>query len=736
MNSTPGNFFVADKMSTFTPDVYFPTHNNGVDNIIIDGYNYDAESLIASPIATTAISIRERIIAIHNANPVVITDLSAGLGTLEAVLSKSAAIVKVLAYIDTPRQFEYFNRNIQIFGVPSKVIARLETYSSSTFLPMGSVVILNTLPGGKFLGFNVEMCLPAFTTTYLVVAIVPLATTLTPVTGWNYELKDFVDCRVYYCTNPTAGPTVLEHRFGISALTAQPLPTVDQWVDPTPRPRAPVPVPIAASMPIAAVGAALPTSTTSALQSDFTVVPTSPPRLPVVNATASSAPITPSRGFILPAVSTKTRVKPSTPTPGPTPGPASGTTGPGLGAPGPTPGPTPGPRLIPGTTPVTPKTVTATTTPYQQFIATLPERKPSAGSPEEQTRAWYTQLQAFLYLTLSAIVADPEILRRLVDAQAMPTWARAFTHETYSRVDNYETLETIGDGVLEYIFRRLIYTRLPTLTSAQMTNYKSSYMSKKFQAHVAQELGLTQWVRIRMTTTISVAEDLFEAFFGALDHVGDLIEPGKGSVLCLAFLTFLFTDVKFETKFGENNPRTFVDQTADRLFLGLPGKLTGAVQQVVTNLDGTTTVSISFTEQGIATLKAIGIQVQNPLGVATGSTKRVATSEAYERAFETLSSAGLTLSVVNHQRALYDLEELSKLDSNAVQLARQRAVTQYGTDDLRFVNVKSSNTIQLIVVLTSGEEQILAQVVQPSQMLTNEMITQLRLKLVQSYAKQ
>ena len=158
-------------------------------------------------------------------------------------------------------------------------------------------------------------------------------------------------------------------------------------------------------------------------------------------------------------------------------------------------------------------------------------------------------LQQAVYTVLTPVLS-PKYVGVLLSEEAMKDyWILAFTHKSVAPFpNNLEGFEFDGDKCLARQFNKYLQSRFGIrLNPKQGTYFQNTYMSKKFQAELSQKLGLDKLVRYDPTVekvTKSIAEDVFEAFAGALCAlVDDKIQNGLGDIFVFNFLTVLFTDV-------------------------------------------------------------------------------------------------------------------------------------------------------------------------------------------------
>lgn len=125
---------------------------------------------------------------------------------------------------------------------------------------------------------------------------------------------------------------------------------------------------------------------------------------------------------------------------------------------------------------------------------------------------------------------------KLVGPAPMAEWDKARKHKSFepNNRKNLETLENVGDQIMGLIIKELAIKSNPDITEGQLTFLQQQKVWKGFQAQIADDLGLPEFVKTLYTVTKGTKEDLLEAFFGALWTVGDQV-LGKGNGYALAF---------------------------------------------------------------------------------------------------------------------------------------------------------------------------------------------------------
>lgn len=255
--------------------------------------------------------------------------------------------------------------------------------------------------------------------------------------------------------------------------------------------------------------------------------------------------------------------------------------------------------------------------------------------------------------SLLAPLAKEETIQKIVNQKTLPMWKKAFTHDTIDLNDNYEQLETIGDRVLELVFLKYLLRNYPELTPQEITELKSKYMSKYYQGTTSRKLGLGDWIRVgNDVSSISILEDVFESFFGALFEISDNeIGDGVGYVMALKFLTMIFSDVEFDLSKSQGHPRSQIKEILEML------KFDPEITDVSITGKGTNVIiRISDrTHQDLVELGMMDKNSSNVIGVGFGNFKNNAINLAYSNALEYLESLGITRKWAENQKELADL---------------------------------------------------------------------------------
>jgi hypothetical protein len=282
----------------------------------------------------------------------------------------------------------------------------------------------------------------------------------------------------------------------------------------------------------------------------------------------------------------------------------------------------------------------------------LPIYGKSTGKKDVMTPKEYDIAFEKFLISILTPIAKEETIAKIVNTKTLPMWKKAFTHETIDLNDNYEQLETIGDRVLELTFLKYLLRKFPDLTPQEITELKSKYMSKIYQGTTSRKLGFGDWIRVGDDiSSISILEDVFESFFGALFEISDqVLGDGAGYVMALKFLALIFSDVEFDLSKSQGHPRSQIKEIFEML------KLDPEIQDITTSDKGTY-VEISITKRTLDDfVKMDMMKPDSPLviGVGFGPYKTNAVNLAYSNALEYLDGLKITRSWAEQQKGYLD----------------------------------------------------------------------------------
>ena len=271
------------------------------------------------------------------------------------------------------------------------------------------------------------------------------------------------------------------------------------------------------------------------------------------------------------------------------------------------------------------------------FLANVGRKVPS--------KADYSDKDLFKYLKeLLMTFLDEDKIPALLNKESMKLWRRSFTHITYDPEDNYETLESVGDKVLSYTFKTMLYQRFPDITASELNNLDQHYMSTHLQSLMSAKMGLTNWLRVNgevPKTSEKIREDLYESFFGTIDTI--MIKKyglGYGVRICMKFMEKIF-DIGFNRDIEP--AKTFVFQMFERL--GAKEGITSSTEQIIQ--DDQTAVwrsRVVINEIGLELLRKAGkdLGMTPKTWTATKMTKKPVEQAVYAEVMYYLLERGIT----------------------------------------------------------------------------------------------
>jgi dsRNA-specific ribonuclease len=323
---------------------------------------------------------------------------------------------------------------------------------------------------------------------------------------------------------------------------------------------------------------------------------------------------------------------------------------------------------------------------------------------------WLQSLQSFLNTLLMPILPKDEVRYKYLGPAQMSIWETAFTHETVSPSNNYEDLEYLGDMVLKYVFPKYMMARMPHLSKSEYTELNVAYMSKMYQARLAQEMGLPQYVRVQGLDRVilNIEADAFESFFGALDKVTDTVVMGLGVNNCYKMITHLFTGREIDESKGRGSSKTQVIQMFVRFELPKPRDV------VEDDGNGRSTVfKVELTDEHLEFLRKYGLNIRDrTIGYAVGATKKEAEVEAYNSALRKLASYGITTKWAEDARLNIDLSDPNVapyVPQARKRLAKEGFVRMYYFIPRKTVTATGA-VVQLVGVRANGSQEVLVYV--------------------------
>lgn len=174
-------------------------------------------------------------------------------------------------------------------------------------------------------------------------------------------------------------------------------------------------------------------------------------------------------------------------------------------------------------------------------------------------------------------------IEKFVDDTGMALFDRAFTHVSFHPDQNYEYLEILGDVTCNKIVVWYIKDRFPVLQNTEgvkvIARLRINLVSKKNFSTIAEKLGFGRFIscdkEIKDQRERSILEDVFEAFFGAVELLADsLFGTGSGYGICYRILKEVFDREPISLRYEDlYDPITRLKETFDFYRSTAPGRV-------------------------------------------------------------------------------------------------------------------------------------------------------------------
>jgi dsRNA-specific ribonuclease len=136
----------------------------------------------------------------------------------------------------------------------------------------------------------------------------------------------------------------------------------------------------------------------------------------------------------------------------------------------------------------------------------------------------------------------------------MKIFERAFTHESDNSNFNYEVLEILGDSCIHPCFIAHVIKKY-NIDSRELkkvgviSTLKNYFLSKSVFSDFSKKFGFVKYIRAKTTINMSMEEDVFESFCGALRYNGDhYVSNYMGQIFVNMFIDWVFDKVEIDIK--------------------------------------------------------------------------------------------------------------------------------------------------------------------------------------------
>jgi len=159
---------------------------------------------------------------------------------------------------------------------------------------------------------------------------------------------------------------------------------------------------------------------------------------------------------------------------------------------------------------------------------------------------------------------DTKMIDIILDDINIQYWAIAFTHKSVdpNSSSNYEPFEILGDKMLGLVFTQIVQQAYrqkgKEADPGRITELLSDIMNSKYQEKLAEKWGLMNILLVNAPHMKKTGSDVFEAFFGMLSYLGDVIGRGIGYIWSYNVLAMMIADVD-PVNYVIDQPKVFIN---------------------------------------------------------------------------------------------------------------------------------------------------------------------------------
>ena len=328
---------------------------------------------------------------------------------------------------------------------------------------------------------------------------------------------------------------------------------------------------------------------------------------------------------------------------------------------------------------------------------------------EKGENAWLNELRSFIRdILITRVTENEDEIDELLRDEVLHYWINTFTHKSWNPNvgENYERLEKIGDKALDLAYDNFLLSNYPQIKESAMGDSNSFYMSKREQAIISDEMGLSRWILTNVSDNMNIKEDIFEAFFGAVFMASPDTEKAYRHV-------DIFLRSIYEPKMAENNfgdpPRNSISEIKE-IFEKMGWIISDFASEIEERgkVDNNNVFNLKFTPIALEWLKEFlpadrfAIIKKTPyFASASNRNKKVAKQQAYDQGYAILN-AMIPKEFIEVKKKLAD--ETNKLYASA--LSKVRSEGYIDVEPIRYKGT-SMDTAQLIGIKADGKKDVL-----------------------------
>ena len=280
-------------------------------------------------------------------------------------------------------------------------------------------------------------------------------------------------------------------------------------------------------------------------------------------------------------------------------------------------------------------------------------RKIDPSNVPRNSPEWRSKFQKMVAVFLRTMVQGSELegnlapeelkglILKMVNGENMKKhWIRAVMHETVNAQHNYEQLEAMGDRYAEASFINFVYQNYPDSSPEVINALVNEYLATGFFSEFSRQLNLPAWTLSDFFVDDNIAEDVMEAWFGALYLSAESYQPGFGLRVVNVFVNAIYSDLDLMANdVGIGSKATKHEQYN----LGPGVKLYSSSEEIRDNIFK---YIIKINPKAVEYFRSKGIntsQIKTNLSiVGVGGTKKTAKNDANNKLYAYLKQFGIS----------------------------------------------------------------------------------------------
>lgn len=168
----------------------------------------------------------------------------------------------------------------------------------------------------------------------------------------------------------------------------------------------------------------------------------------------------------------------------------------------------------------------------------------------------------------STLSSDDKVINHLltifpflseVMASSSHLFIKAFQHESYSKVSNYEMLEAYGDRFLAAAFIQIISTKPGLWSPSTLNDLIMHWQSQYVLGEIAERYSFNQYIRSVAEIDLKIESDIIEALIAATYFSFEWVK-GNGFKACVKLIELMYDHYDIDPKVDYKNPVTKLNE--------------------------------------------------------------------------------------------------------------------------------------------------------------------------------